>query len=210
MQKLPCKERFCPHSRYNPTPVTTLRVNRDSDVPVSRQLAGSLQAMIDRRELRPGDRLPSLRDAATAAAVNVNTVRAAYAKLEDSGAVVTEQGRGTFVAPEPIGDEASLRRGLRDEIARLETQLVSLPMLTPHPKPGRGGSASGARLLSVEELTAVRDGLAERVSALFAARAAIVEQLAQGPSERERPAARVPSRRSSSSVAGAQIRWTGA
>jgi GntR family transcriptional regulator len=185
-----------------------LRVDRDSGVPVGTQLAWRLRSAIERGELAPGDKLPSLRDAASAAGVNVNTVRAAYAKLEAAGVVTTEQGRGTFVTQTTPSGESERRRELRDEIARLETELVSLPLLprtTVEPVSG----AQGARLLSVEELETVRDVLAERVEELSAARAAIVERLQDERRESARPAAtRAPARRSSSSLAGARVRWT--
>lgn len=190
-----------------------LHVDRDSWVPVGTQLAWRLRAQIGRGELRPGDRLPSLRDAALAARVNVNTVRAAYARLEAAGVVTTAQGRGTFVTPQPAEEESGRRRALRNEIARLEADLAALPLLPPggpHDRP-RGG---GPRLLSVDELTVVRDVLAERVRELQAARTEIVEGLEAGgradPSARAAPSRRPPPRRSSSSLAGARIRWTGA
>jgi DNA-binding transcriptional regulator YhcF (GntR family) len=184
-----------------------LKVDRDSGVPVGTQLAWRLRSAIERGELGPGDRLPSLRDAASAAGVNVNTVRAAYAKLESAGVVTTDQGRGTFVA-QAAGGESDRRRGLRDEIARLEAELVSLPLL-PHPGEPGARSSRGARLLSVEELTTVRDVLAERVDELHSARAAIVERLeSERRREAEPSAARAPARRSSSSLAGARVRWT--
>ena len=185
-----------------------LDVDRDSGVPVGTQLAWRLRSAIERGELAPGDKLPSLRDAAAAAGVNVNTVRAAYAKLESAGVVATEQGRGTFVARPPSG-ESERRRDLRDDIARLETELVSLPLLPrTAADPGARGSA-GARLLSVEELKTVRDVLAERVDELNAARAAVVERLHGERRDFERSAAtRAPARRSSSSLAGARVRWT--
>jgi GntR family transcriptional regulator len=185
-----------------------LQLDRDSGVPVGTQLAWRLRSAIERGELAPGDKLPSLRDAASAAGVNVNTVRAAYAKLESAGVVTTEQGRGTFVA-RAAGGESDRRRGLRDEIARLEAELVSLPLL---PQPANAGSArtQGARLLSVQELETVRNVLAERVDELHTARAAIVERLQgerRGEAE-QRPATRAPARRSSSSLAGVRVRWT--
>lgn len=184
-----------------------LQVDRDSGVPVGTQLAWRLRSAIERGELAAGDKLPSLRDAAAAAGVNVNTVRAAYAKLESVGVVITEQGRGTFVVG-LAGGESDRRRGLRDDIARLEAELVSLPLLSPAAAApaGRGPSA---RLLSVEELETVRDVLAERVDELNAARTAIVERLQSERRESARPAAtRAPARRSSSSLAGAHVRWT--
>lgn len=185
-----------------------LQVDRDSGVPVGTQLVWRLRSAIERGELAPGDKLPSLRDAAAAAGVNVNTVRAAYAKLESAGAVTTEQGRGTFVARTTSG-ESDRRRGLRDDIARLEAELVSLPPLPQAAAARVGSGAQGARLLSVEELETVRDVLAERVDELNAARAAVVERLQGERRESARPAAtRAPARRSSSSLAGARVRWT--
>ncbi len=190
-----------------------LQVDRDSDVPVSTQLAWRLRSAIERGELDPGNRLPSLRDAAAEAGVNVNTVRAVYAKLEAAGVVSTEQGRGTFVSTERADDGGSAqRRNLRDEIARLESELVRLPLLPRAGDSGAKRGPTGARLLSVEELTAIRDVLAERVGELHTARAEIVERLASGQppaSDRSAPS-RSPARRSSSSLAGVRVRWTGA
>jgi DNA-binding transcriptional regulator YhcF (GntR family) len=183
-----------------------LQVDRDSGVPLGIQLAWRLRSAIERGELAPGERLPSLRDAASAAGVNVNTVRAAYAKLESTGVVTTEQGRGTFVA-RAADDESDRRRGLRDEIARLETELVSLPLLPRAAAEPTGRGAHGARLLSLEELETVRDVLADRVDELHTARAAIVERLRDERRAAAEPP-RAPARRSSSSLAGARVRWT--
>jgi DNA-binding transcriptional regulator YhcF (GntR family) len=96
-----------------------LQLDRDSGVPVGTQLARRLRAAIERGELAPGDKLPSLRDAATEAGVNVNTVRAAYATLEADGIVVTEQGRGTFVAR--AGDRTD-RRPTRQRQAPIQPE----------------------------------------------------------------------------------------
>lgn len=143
---------------------------------MSGQLAALLKSAIAAGELAPGAQLPSLRDAATAAGVNVNTVRAVYAKLEAAGLVVTEQGRGTFVA----AAERRSRRELLDDIARLEAELASLPLQLQRGGAGRSTGRPRARMLSLEELEAVRDLLAGRLSELHAARAAIVERLESG------------------------------
>jgi DNA-binding transcriptional regulator YhcF (GntR family) len=182
-----------------------LQLDRDSGVPLGTQLTWRLRSAIERGELGPGDKLPSLRDAASAAGVNVNTVRAAYAKLETAGVVSTEQGRGTFVA-RAVDGESDRRRGLRDEIARLEAELVSLPPITRAAASSSGRGTSGARLLSVEELETVRDVLAERVDELNSTREAIVGRLQA--ERRGDTRGRAPARRSSSSLAGVQVRWT--
>src|SRR4051794_20640342 len=73
-------------------------VDRDSDVPLGTQLVWKLRGAIAAGALRPGDRLPAVREMASDAGVNVNTVRAVYARLAAQGLIVSEQGRGTFVS----------------------------------------------------------------------------------------------------------------
>jgi DNA-binding transcriptional regulator YhcF (GntR family) len=50
-----------------------LELERSSDVPLGTQLAWKLRAAIAGGAMRPGDRLPPVRELAAAAAVNVNT-----------------------------------------------------------------------------------------------------------------------------------------
>jgi DNA-binding transcriptional regulator YhcF (GntR family) len=73
-----------------------------SDVPLGVQLSWRLRALIYTGQLSPGERLPSLRRVAGWAAVNVNTVRSVYESLEEQGLILSQQGRGTFVAEEVI------------------------------------------------------------------------------------------------------------
>jgi GntR family transcriptional regulator len=89
-----------------------------SDVPLGTQLGWRLRALIATGRLAAGEPLPSLRRVAGWAGVNVNTVRSVYESLETQGLIVSQQGRGSFVAEsaaaepelEAIALEA-LRRG---------------------------------------------------------------------------------------------------
>jgi GntR family transcriptional regulator len=74
-------------------------VGRDDDLPVGVQLAWRLRALILSGRLAAGERLPGVRDLAGATAVNVNTARAVYRRLEQEGLVVSQHGMGTFVTP---------------------------------------------------------------------------------------------------------------
>jgi GntR family transcriptional regulator len=78
-----------------------LAVDRHADVPLGVQLAWSLRARIGSGELAPGQRLPGLRELAEAAAINVNTARTVYQRLEAEGLIDSHQGSGTFVARGP-------------------------------------------------------------------------------------------------------------
>src|SRR3954463_8551473 len=76
----------------------SIMLARHSDVPLGTQLAWKLRGAIAAGTLRPGDRLPPVRELAAEAGVNVNTVRSVYARLAAQGLIVSEQGRGTFVS----------------------------------------------------------------------------------------------------------------
>ena len=73
-------------------------LDKGSPVPMYRQLSLALIAQIAAGELKPGDRIPSERELATALGVSRITARLAIDALLESGLVFREQGRGTFVA----------------------------------------------------------------------------------------------------------------
>jgi DNA-binding transcriptional regulator YhcF (GntR family) len=161
-------------------------LNRDGDVPLGTQLAWQVQALIVNGRLRPGEQLPSVRRLAEVAAVNVNTVRSVYERLEGEGFVTTHHGRGTFVAENvPHVDQSAVtarvyagsahptRDELKEQISALEGQLSA------HPAPrARRGPARGPRVLSDAELAGVRDDLVQRLEDLDAMRDELVDMLA--------------------------------
>src|SRR4051794_285081 len=77
---------------------TPFSTDPTAELPVGVQLSWRLRALIATGRLAAGERLPSFRRLAEWAGVNVNTVRAVYAGLEDAGLVASHQGQGTFVA----------------------------------------------------------------------------------------------------------------
>src|SRR3954470_1781239 len=70
----------------------------NDELPLRLQLSWRLRALIRTGELGAGERLPSFRQLAEWAGVNVGTVRSVYEGLERDGLVVTRHGQGTFVA----------------------------------------------------------------------------------------------------------------
>jgi DNA-binding transcriptional regulator YhcF (GntR family) len=103
------------------------------ELPVGLQLGWRLRALIRTGELSAGERLPSFRQLAEWAGVNVGTVRTVYESLESDGLVVTRHGQGTFVAEgveatpqlEEIATEA-LRRAEEAGIGPRELAIVAM------------------------------------------------------------------------------------
>lgn len=69
----------------------------NSDRPIYAQILEKLQVRIVCGVYKPGEWLPSVRDLATEASVNPNTMQRAFMELERSGLVLTQRGAGRVV-----------------------------------------------------------------------------------------------------------------
>ena len=66
--------------------------------PMYLQIIDQIRLRIAVGDWRPGFKLPSIRELAVATRVSVITVKRAYQELEKEGVIVTQQGKGSFVA----------------------------------------------------------------------------------------------------------------
>ena len=71
--------------------------NLTSDRPIFMQIIEIIQLEIISGKYRPGDKLPSVRDLASEAAVNPNTMQKALSGLERSGLVYSQRTSGRFI-----------------------------------------------------------------------------------------------------------------
>lgn len=69
----------------------------DSDRPVYKQLIEQIELRIVSGLFSPGERLPSVRELASEAAVNPNTMQKALAELERTGLVYAQRTSGRFI-----------------------------------------------------------------------------------------------------------------
>jgi GntR family transcriptional regulator len=69
-----------------------------SGVPTYLQLAQQVRQAVRLGILRPGDQLPTVKEAVSSLAINPNTVLKAYRELDREGVVEGRRGVGTFVA----------------------------------------------------------------------------------------------------------------
>ena len=66
--------------------------------PIYAQITRQIKQQILSGALRPGDALPSIRLLARELRISVITTKRAYEDLERDGFILTQQGRGSFVA----------------------------------------------------------------------------------------------------------------
>ncbi|AST91463.1 MULTISPECIES: GntR family transcriptional regulator [Sutcliffiella] len=69
----------------------------DTDKPIYLQIIDRITKQVIRGEIKPGDKLPSVREMAIQSEVNPNTVQRTYQEMERMGMVETRRGQGTFV-----------------------------------------------------------------------------------------------------------------
>ena len=69
-----------------------------SDRPIYEQITSQIKEMIMKGELKPGERMPSMRKLAKELHVSVITTQRAYEDLQRDGFIVTVPAKGTFVS----------------------------------------------------------------------------------------------------------------
>ncbi len=99
---------------------------RDSR-PIYEQVKDGFRQRIIQEIIQKDEKLPSVRELATALTINPNTIQRAYRELEQEGYVYTVPGKGSFVAGIPDRQGARVKE-LWDEIERgiLELQYLGM------------------------------------------------------------------------------------
>src|SRR5258705_2472262 len=96
----------------------TLRLASHSNVPAYVQIVQQVRPALVADVLKPGDRLPTVKDVVTELAINANTVLKAYRELEREGLVEGRQGVGTFALRRPAGPPPATQAVLTRSLAR--------------------------------------------------------------------------------------------
>ncbi|MGI6462983.1 MAG: GntR family transcriptional regulator [Candidatus Scatomorpha sp.] len=94
--------------------------------PIFLQLVEQIKERIINQELKPGERLPSVREIAADAGVNPNTVQRAMQELEREGIVNSQRTSGRF-----LSEEEDMIKKIKTDLAtkHLETFLDNMKRL---------------------------------------------------------------------------------
>src|SRR5262249_13989293 len=106
-----------------------IRIDLNSTVPATRQIADALRVELVEGRLRPGDELPSVRRAAIDLGLHFNTVAEAYRQLAAEGWLDLRHGRSARVADrqQPTASRKTVsdyRRRLREVISQMRADGV--------------------------------------------------------------------------------------
>jgi DNA-binding transcriptional regulator YhcF (GntR family) len=108
-----------------------IRIDLDSEIPATRQIADGLRVQLVEGSLKPGAELPSVRRAAMELGVHFNTVAEAYRVLAAEGWLDLRHGRGARVVERKTPAAASrteladYRQRLRELISQMRAAGVS-------------------------------------------------------------------------------------
>jgi GntR family transcriptional regulator len=109
-----------------------LDLDPTSPIPLYLQLVEQVRRLVALGALRPGDRLPTVRELAVRTRVNRNTVGRAIQCLEREGVVRTRVGQGTFVVGDGVSsiDPARREKALEEALDRLlvEAHTLGVPL----------------------------------------------------------------------------------
>ena len=97
-----------------------IQIDPANHIPLYRQICDELRRLIALGALKPGERIPTVRELAVSTRVNRNTAARAIQQLEHDGVVRTRVGQGSFVEDQPF------KRELRDAEERLDGQIDRL------------------------------------------------------------------------------------
>lgn len=107
-------------------PGMRISVSRDVAIPLVNQIHDQIVAAIDSGDVKPGDRLPTIRELAQFLKINRNTVGQAYRLLEASGHVYTRAGGGTTVAGRAPASVATRQHELRSLVTSALKQATEM------------------------------------------------------------------------------------
>ncbi len=96
-----------------------VRINPASALPIYRQILDQIRYQIASGRLKPGDRLPSIRQLARRLTTNQNTILKVYDQLAGDGLIERRRGDGSFVSnASPVLKRSECRKRLREVLVQ--------------------------------------------------------------------------------------------
>lgn len=99
-----------------------------SRTPIYEQLVEKIKELIISNVLKPNEQLPAVRILANELTVNPNTIQKAYRELENRGYIYSIPGKGNFIKPAGMNNNAARLKILKKELERTVSEMRYLGM----------------------------------------------------------------------------------
>ncbi len=94
--------------------------------PIYEQIKDKIKGLVINGVMKPGEKIPSVRELAQMLTINPNTIQKAYKDLESEGIIYSVQGKGNFISQLDSNSEKSRRDDILAEMSRLIEELIYL------------------------------------------------------------------------------------
>ena len=97
-----------------------IRIDARSSTPIYEQIIIGIKELILKGIIKPGEKLPSVRELSSIITANPNTISKAYGELERDGVIESLRGRGTFVVEDykPIFSDKKFEK-IKEELKKI-------------------------------------------------------------------------------------------
>lgn len=94
--------------------------------PIYEQIKDKIKELVINGIMKPGDKIPSVRELAQILTINPNTIQKAYKDLETEGFIYSVKGKGNFISQPDSSYEQSRRDDILVQISKLTEELIYL------------------------------------------------------------------------------------
>ena len=98
----------------------------DDRLPIYRQIILQFSRAFVREDIRPGDRIPSIRELSALLQVNTNTIQRAYQEMERDKLISSKRGTGYFFTEDLSMTEKTRRDLALDSLRRFVEEMRAL------------------------------------------------------------------------------------
>ncbi|MCL1872698.1 MAG: GntR family transcriptional regulator [Clostridiales bacterium] len=102
------------------------RLAFDDRMPIYRQIILEFSRAFVRGDIKPGERIPSIRDMSALLKVNTNTVQRVYQEMERDGLINSKRGTGYFFTEEKNMTDKTRYNLARDSLRRFVEEMRAL------------------------------------------------------------------------------------
>jgi GntR family transcriptional regulator len=135
------------------------QIGHGSQLPLHAQIQQLLLDLIDRGELKPGERLPAERDLAELFSVSLAPVRQAILGVVADGFLTRRRGLGTFVRERALDEKISILHSMtetmREQHVEIETQVLRQEIVPTSARVAGSLQVSDSHVLLLERLAVV-------------------------------------------------------